>query len=193
MVQQKDFKGLDESTYLSRAFSDQGVRLRLRKEPRSFNGNKKRTYETFSNQSSEPPYPASAVQDAYGSGRLQDSYLNHPTVNTGISPAHNAAVEPYPETPQSEHGEHKRTKIIPGQDDYANGGHRLGWGPNYSVAPQEPHYSYTSGGSSLLNMVNLGSPHQSQITPQPPVPPSYSSYYKHDSLTGNSHGSGNGV
>ncbi|OAL52304.1 hypothetical protein IQ07DRAFT_468869, partial [Pyrenochaeta sp. DS3sAY3a] len=30
----KDFKGLEESTYLSRAFSDQGVRLRLRKEPR---------------------------------------------------------------------------------------------------------------------------------------------------------------
>jgi hypothetical protein len=30
----KDFKGLDESTYLSRTFSDQGVRIRLRKEPR---------------------------------------------------------------------------------------------------------------------------------------------------------------
>ena len=36
VVQQKDFRGLDESTYLSRAFSDQGVRLRLRKEPRAF-------------------------------------------------------------------------------------------------------------------------------------------------------------
>ena len=32
--QHKDWKGLDESTVLSRAFSDQGVRLRLRKEPR---------------------------------------------------------------------------------------------------------------------------------------------------------------
>jgi len=31
----KDYRGLEESTYLSRAFSDQGVRLRLRKEPRS--------------------------------------------------------------------------------------------------------------------------------------------------------------
>jgi hypothetical protein len=31
----KDFKGMEESTYLSRAFSDQGVRLRLRKEPRA--------------------------------------------------------------------------------------------------------------------------------------------------------------
>ncbi|KAF2841847.1 hypothetical protein M501DRAFT_355104 [Patellaria atrata CBS 101060] len=34
----KDFKGLEESTYLSRAFSDQGVRLRLRKEPRAMMG-----------------------------------------------------------------------------------------------------------------------------------------------------------
>ncbi|KAF2706330.1 hypothetical protein K504DRAFT_386056 [Pleomassaria siparia CBS 279.74] len=31
----KDFKGMEESTYISRAFSDQGVRLRLRKEPRA--------------------------------------------------------------------------------------------------------------------------------------------------------------
>ncbi|KAF2089540.1 hypothetical protein K490DRAFT_37519 [Saccharata proteae CBS 121410] len=35
VVAQKDFKGMEESTYLSRAFSDQGVRLRLRKEPRA--------------------------------------------------------------------------------------------------------------------------------------------------------------
>jgi hypothetical protein len=37
----KDFQGLDESTYLSRAFSDQGVRLRLRKEARAFSGQKR--------------------------------------------------------------------------------------------------------------------------------------------------------
>jgi hypothetical protein len=191
VVQQKDFKGLDESTYLSRAFSDQGVRLRLRKEPRSFNGNKKRTYETFSNQSSEPPYPASAVQDAYSSNRLQDSYLNHPTVNAGISPVHNPAVEPYPETPQSEHSDQKRTKLIAGQDEYSSSGHRLPWTSNYSMPPQDPHYSYTSNSSNILNMVNLGSPHQSQLAPQPPVPQSYA-YYKHDSLNGSNHGNGNG-
>ncbi|PSN60996.1 hypothetical protein BS50DRAFT_162188 [Corynespora cassiicola Philippines] len=44
---QKDFKGMDESTYLSRAFSDQGVRLRLRKEPRAImNRGTKRAYPT---------------------------------------------------------------------------------------------------------------------------------------------------
>lgn len=37
----KDFKGMEESTYLSRAFSDQGVRLRLRKEPRGLMAGKR--------------------------------------------------------------------------------------------------------------------------------------------------------
>lgn len=35
VVAQKDWRGLRNSTFLSRAFSDQGVRLRLRKEARS--------------------------------------------------------------------------------------------------------------------------------------------------------------
>ena len=38
VVPQKEFKGLMESTHLSRAFSDQGVRLRLRKEARTLAG-----------------------------------------------------------------------------------------------------------------------------------------------------------
>jgi len=42
VLQQKDYKGLEESTYLSRTFSDQGVRLRLRKESRNLAGQKRR-------------------------------------------------------------------------------------------------------------------------------------------------------
>ncbi len=38
VVAAKDFRGLAESSHLSRAFSDQGVRLRLRKEPRGLMG-----------------------------------------------------------------------------------------------------------------------------------------------------------
>ncbi|KAF2271591.1 uncharacterized protein EI97DRAFT_387518 [Westerdykella ornata] len=34
VVPPRDWKGMQESTYLSRAFSDQGCRLRLRKEPK---------------------------------------------------------------------------------------------------------------------------------------------------------------
>lgn len=38
VVQQKQWRGLVESTHLSRTFSDQGVRLRLRKENRNVAG-----------------------------------------------------------------------------------------------------------------------------------------------------------
>ncbi|KAJ4295220.1 hypothetical protein N0V90_007231 [Kalmusia sp. IMI 367209] len=50
----KDFKGMEESTYLSRAFSDQGVRLRLRKEPRAFGG-QKRQYSADEDDSVQAP------------------------------------------------------------------------------------------------------------------------------------------
>jgi len=42
VVAAKDFKGMTESSVLSRSFSDQGVRLRLRKEPRGLSGNKRK-------------------------------------------------------------------------------------------------------------------------------------------------------
>jgi len=47
VVAQKDFRGLEESTPLSRCFADQGVRMRLRKEPRGYNTNKRR-YQGYS-------------------------------------------------------------------------------------------------------------------------------------------------
>jgi hypothetical protein len=67
VVQQKDFHGLDESTYLSRAFSDQGVRLRLRKEPRTFAGAKKRRYN-------DPPPESPSTDNGYGSRRPDNGY-----------------------------------------------------------------------------------------------------------------------
>ncbi|OCL00241.1 uncharacterized protein K441DRAFT_96890 [Cenococcum geophilum 1.58] len=56
----KDFKGMDESTYLSRAFSDQGVRLRLRKEPRAMMGGTKRQFPYAVADSSVPNTPLAA-------------------------------------------------------------------------------------------------------------------------------------
>jgi hypothetical protein len=58
----KDFKGMEESTYLSRAFSDQGVRLRLRKEPRGMMGNK-RGYPYSSETSSNTPIRPNTSND----------------------------------------------------------------------------------------------------------------------------------
>jgi hypothetical protein len=48
VVTAKDFKGMAQSTQLSRSFSDQGARLRLRKEPRTTNkrGYSDATYES---------------------------------------------------------------------------------------------------------------------------------------------------
>ena len=59
VVLPKDFKGLEESTYLSRAFSDQGVRLRLRKEARGMMGNKRSISEQ-----EQPPIAKSGAKTA---------------------------------------------------------------------------------------------------------------------------------
>ncbi|CAO2655883.1 Nn.00g046860.m01.CDS01 [Neocucurbitaria sp. VM-36] len=62
VVPAKDFKGLEESTYLSRAFSDQGVRLRLRKEPRSNLHKRSNPFESMPS-SHAPLRPSSDHQD----------------------------------------------------------------------------------------------------------------------------------
>ncbi|KAF2237201.1 hypothetical protein EV356DRAFT_511918 [Viridothelium virens] len=69
----KDWKGLDESTVLSRAFSDQGVRLRLRKEPRGLMAGSKRSLHQFgSTTSGDTPAPTTSLAQqpslAYGYG-----------------------------------------------------------------------------------------------------------------------------
>lgn len=67
VVSQKDFHGMDESTYLSRAFSDQGVRLRLRKEPRHVMGGRKRSPpgQTYEQPQYQPPTPTNPTTLAY--------------------------------------------------------------------------------------------------------------------------------
>ncbi|GAB7364025.1 hypothetical protein MBLNU230_g4582t1 [Neophaeotheca triangularis] len=66
----KEFPGLQESTYLSRAFSDQGVRLRLRKEPRAIAGNKRAYY-------SDSP-PESQSRGGFGGGLPAQQYTMGP-------------------------------------------------------------------------------------------------------------------
>ncbi|KAH5425278.1 hypothetical protein HBI88_082290 [Parastagonospora nodorum] len=54
VVAAKDFKGMAESSVLSRSFSDQGVRLRLRKEPRGLSGNKRKHGAAASEEKDKP-------------------------------------------------------------------------------------------------------------------------------------------
>ena len=67
VVAQKDFRGLEESTPLSRCFADQGVRMRLRKEPRGYNTNKRRysCAQSYSHESSDNLDRGTAENDGY--------------------------------------------------------------------------------------------------------------------------------
>ncbi|CAG5141084.1 uncharacterized protein ALTATR162_LOCUS860 [Alternaria atra] len=75
VVLPKDFKGLEESTYLSRAFSDQGVRLRLRKEARGMMSNK-RGYPTDTESTSQAPIAPS--YEFQSSKRRKEDYIDSP-------------------------------------------------------------------------------------------------------------------
>ncbi|KAF3282652.1 hypothetical protein TWF970_001399 [Orbilia oligospora] len=100
----KNFPGMSESTFLSRSFGDQGVRLRIRKEPRTLV--RKRAYR--------PPPP-----EAYASAQMRrpsspDShYIHgyptpHPSVDYGYGPYHDAhkrmKMESNPPPPYGSHG-----------------------------------------------------------------------------------------
>jgi len=79
VVLQKDFRGLEESTVLSRAFSEQGVRLRLRKEPRGFNSNK-RSYSYSQqgySQEESPPTTKHDVTADYGTDYSHDTHSHN--------------------------------------------------------------------------------------------------------------------
>ncbi|TKA22972.1 hypothetical protein B0A50_07715 [Salinomyces thailandicus] len=70
VVINKEFTGLTESSHLSRTFSDQGVRLRLRKEPRQLGGSaaNKRNFsslEACSPPDSRAPYTAQGSHYTY--------------------------------------------------------------------------------------------------------------------------------
>nr|ARH19412.1 VosA [Curvularia lunata] len=77
VVPPKDFKGLEESTYLSRAFSDQGVRLRLRKEARGMMSNKR----SIGGDSDQPPIAKKRREDS-----VESANPLMPNFTYGISP-----------------------------------------------------------------------------------------------------------
>jgi hypothetical protein len=80
VVQHKDFKGLEESTFLSRAFSDQGVRLRLRKEPRTNMGTSKKRSFTDYQEDGQDAGPVEMSRDL--SGHTHPHQPLHPSQHT---------------------------------------------------------------------------------------------------------------
>ena len=98
----KDFKGMEESTYLSRAFSDQGVRLRLRKEPRGVMGNK-RAYPFSEPVANTPirPNTAGEYSSSYeGAATPGKRYKAHPEDRKDSFPINpSVSASPYSRQP----------------------------------------------------------------------------------------------
>lgn len=75
VVAQRDFGSMSESTHLTRTFSDQGVKLRVRKDNRSIAG-VKRSFNGSPPDTTSPTVPSNAVgpvQDYHYSTSSQDS------------------------------------------------------------------------------------------------------------------------
>ncbi|KAK0250877.1 hypothetical protein LTS09_013947 [Friedmanniomyces endolithicus] len=64
----KDFGGLSESSHLSRTFSDQGVRLRLRKEQRKLTGQKRGYQSVESSPANSARHGGAPNNNEYGHG-----------------------------------------------------------------------------------------------------------------------------
>ncbi len=133
----KDFKGMEESTYLSRAFSDQGVRLRLRKEPRGVMGNK-RAYPFNENVSNPPIRPNTA-------GEYSQSYEATPTSpNKRFKAPHEERKDSFPTIPSVTASPYTRQHSLPtsygmgsfsGLGSTSYGMATAGTQPSYSVRP----------------------------------------------------------
>lgn len=85
-VASKDFKGLEESTSISRAFSDQGVRLRLRKEPKSM-PKRKREREYSEEEPADAlaqHAPSTPSKRLKAESDVQDSYSRSPNDSTAV-------------------------------------------------------------------------------------------------------------
>jgi hypothetical protein len=73
VVAPKDFTGMDDSTFITRSLAEQGVRLRLRKEPRAVAGSK-RKHQHDSPISITPARPATTYEEAFTPVRTTPSY-----------------------------------------------------------------------------------------------------------------------
>lgn len=106
VVAQKDFRGLEESTPLSRCFADQGVRMRLRKEPRGYNTNKRRysctqgyNHLETSHDSPDNLNRGTAENDGYDpktKRRLGEGYFDGLAVRTPILPPYTTVTSLLP-------------------------------------------------------------------------------------------------
>ncbi|KAJ4360579.1 uncharacterized protein N0V89_001145 [Didymosphaeria variabile] len=195
----KDFQGLEESTYLSRAFSDQGVRLRLRKEPRAFAG-QKRTYFADGMPPSQSNAPGRASNSYYEDESPQakryradtedrkESYVDHAAVSqsnfsSSYTPAPQASFPVTTYAPQAGYTPSYTSLPQPGysssfaplsQTNYA--AHYLPSSPYHHARPPTETRQYNVGAyASNINLANIPQS-MPQSIPQSIPQPSLSHY-----------------
>ncbi|KAF3207596.1 hypothetical protein TWF191_000985 [Orbilia oligospora] len=145
----KNFPGMSESTFLSRSFGDQGVRLRIRKEPRTLV--RKRAYrppppEAYASAQMRRPsspdshyihgYPTPHSSVDYGYGPYHDAHKRMKMESNPPPPYGSHGREPYGE--RSPYGEYPPNHPPPNQTNYHTGY------PNYP--PYQQRSPTTPGG-----------------------------------------------
>ena len=163
MHPQKEYPGLEESTDLSRSFADQGVRLRLRKEPRTLSGSsgRKRSFPFGAQQS---PQAGSSRQP--GIARTSGGYITSPLVQAQTSYSGSDFGE-------SESKRHRSGDSL---------GQYTGYPPPTQTLPSQssmPSHGGISGGyqsQSPMSMPRLTA--QTVPSQMPPSQSRYSTYYQ---------------
>ncbi|KAH8149502.1 uncharacterized protein LAJ45_06582 [Morchella importuna] len=150
----KNFPGMSESTFLSRSFGDQGVRLRIRKEPRTL---LKRPPSGIGSVEypPRPPYPTLPPESRPQGYPPQSGYMT--------SPSHE-----YPPV-YGDQGKRRRTDVMSPRDSRGE----PQYAPRPYDQPQYPMYPPSSQSGQYSAYPNYPPPQNSYA---PPPPPEYSGY-----------------
>jgi hypothetical protein len=146
VVVQKDWKGLQESTYISRAFSDQGVRIRLRKEARNPAKSAKRVHDEYKEEEEEE------LAHDYRDGALSHSV--QPT--NGYIKNEPEVAGPPQHTPQYKRVKRSYEEHTSGEYDHYNNEQQ--WRSSASSSYPQPYQNGASLSSSSSVPLAVGMP-----------------------------------
>jgi hypothetical protein len=170
----KSFPGLAESTFLTRSFSDQGVRLRLRKDSRSMT-KRKRDVQIPDYGRKHHPTPGRDAPRSMPGGRANGDDGMHPY---GQSPG----LYDGPQNYAYDDSMVKRQRMGGYRDD-GYGHHDMGYAPRSSYGAPIQQLPSTSAGYPMQTVA--ASPYQplgrldTHLSSMPPAPNSISAPYPH--------------
>ncbi|KAL3423794.1 developmental regulator [Phlyctema vagabunda] len=193
----KNFPGLEQSTFLTRMFSDQGVRLRVRKEPRSTlkkNGPasdnyQKKTYSSHAkNENGKRPRSGSipeATQHVPATSSSDPSPVQHHQENPRLmerSSFSASSAGPSNTSSQDALTSSLCAILIPPQQsrtfDRSQGDHQYFQGSPQSTTQPQAYYSYNQAPEATLSVTQSVERRQtlSYTSPQHPIPAQFSGF-----------------